>query len=80
MTGTAAEARREFWQIYHLPVVVIPTNRPCIRTRQPDRVFATEDGQVERHRRGDPPRPRTRPARSWSAPAASRPASASAGC
>ena len=42
MTGTAAEARREFWQIYHLPVVVIPTNRPCIRTRLPDRVHANE--------------------------------------
>jgi preprotein translocase subunit SecA len=31
MTGTAAEAATEFWQIYHLPVVAIPTNRPCIR-------------------------------------------------
>ncbi|MCY2924152.1 MAG: prepilin peptidase, partial [Planctomycetota bacterium] len=41
MTGTAAEAVPEFWQIYHLPVVVIPTNRPCIRTMHPDRVFAT---------------------------------------
>ncbi len=41
MTGTAAEARREFWQIYHLPVVVVPTNRPCIREHLPDRVFAT---------------------------------------
>ena len=42
MTGTAAEARREFWQIYHLPVVVIPTNRPCRRTHAPDAVYATE--------------------------------------
>ena len=42
MTGTASEARREFWQIYHLPVVVIPTNRPCIREVLPDSVFATE--------------------------------------
>ena len=42
MTGTAAEARREFWQIYHLPVVVIPTDRPCLRKHLPDRVFATE--------------------------------------
>jgi len=41
MTGTAAEAWREFWQIYHLPVVVIPTNRPCIRKHLPDRVLAT---------------------------------------
>ncbi len=42
MTGTAAEAWPEFWQIYHMPVVVIPTNRPCIRKMQPDRVFASE--------------------------------------
>jgi preprotein translocase subunit SecA len=42
MTGTATEAVREFWQIYHLPVAVIPTNRPCIRRKFPDRVFATE--------------------------------------
>ena len=42
MTGTAWEAWREFWQIYHLPVTVVPTNRPCIRTRYPDRVYATE--------------------------------------
>jgi len=42
MTGTAAEAWREFWQIYRLPVVVIPTNRPCVRRVLPDRVFATE--------------------------------------
>jgi len=45
MTGTAAEAWREFWQIYHLPVVTIPTNRPCIRKHLPDRVFATEDAK-----------------------------------
>jgi len=45
MTGTAAEAWREFWQIYHLPVVTIPTNRPCIRTEHPDRVFATQEAK-----------------------------------
>ncbi len=45
MTGTATEARTELWQIYHMPVVVIPTNRPCIRRRMPDRVFATEQAK-----------------------------------
>ncbi len=62
MTGTATEAVREFWQIYHLPVVVIPTNRPCIRVKYPDRVFATEqakwDAIIEEiqttHRQGRP--------------------------
>ena len=41
MTGTASEAAAEFWQIYHLPVVVIPTNRPCIRRNLPDIVLPT---------------------------------------
>ena len=45
MTGTCREATRELWQIYHLPVVVIPTNRPCIRVQKPDRVFATESAK-----------------------------------
>ncbi len=40
MTGTACEATSEFWQIYHLPVVVIPTNRPCARENRPDIVLA----------------------------------------
>ena len=43
MTGTAAEAGSEFWQIYRLPVVKIPTNRPCIRENLPTLVLPTED-------------------------------------
>jgi preprotein translocase subunit SecA len=42
MTGTAREAANEFWQIYHLPIVVIPTDRPCIRKYLPDMIFPTE--------------------------------------
>ncbi|MGN6366697.1 MAG: prepilin peptidase, partial [Phycisphaerae bacterium] len=45
MTGTGVESRREMWQIYHLPVVVIPTNKKCIRVQHPDLVFATEDAK-----------------------------------
>lgn len=41
MTGTAREAAGEFWHIYDLPVISIPTNRPCQRQILPDRVFAT---------------------------------------
>jgi preprotein translocase subunit SecA len=48
MTGTAAEARNEFWQIYHLPVVVIPTNRPCIRKYLPEIVLTTEQAKWSR--------------------------------
>lgn len=40
MTGTAWEARRELWQTYRVPSVRIPTNRPCLRTSEPMRVFA----------------------------------------
>jgi preprotein translocase subunit SecA len=39
MTGTAREAASEFWHIYGLPVITIPTNRPCIREELPDSVF-----------------------------------------
>ncbi len=45
MTGTATEATAEFWQVYHLPIVIIPTNRPCIRQSLPDRVFATQQAK-----------------------------------
>jgi preprotein translocase subunit SecA len=45
MTGTAAEAWREFWQIYHRPTVIIPTNRPCIRKYAADRVYATQQAK-----------------------------------
>jgi preprotein translocase subunit SecA len=45
MTGTAQEAAGEFWQIYNLPVVVIPTNRPCIRKVLPDIVLATKESK-----------------------------------
>ena len=41
MTGTAWEARGEFWQIYKLPVVRIPTHRPVQRQLLPDRAFPT---------------------------------------
>jgi preprotein translocase subunit SecA len=45
MTGTAREAAAEFWQIYRLPVIAIPTNRPCIREHWPDRIFADEESK-----------------------------------
>jgi preprotein translocase subunit SecA len=42
MTGTAATEAAEFWKIYHLEVVSIPTNRPLIRIEHDDQVFRTE--------------------------------------
>ncbi len=42
MTGTAMTEAGEFWQIYKLDVVAIPTNRPLIRIEQDDQIYATE--------------------------------------
>ncbi len=41
MTGTAETEASEFWEIYKLDVVVIPTNRPIIRDDRNDLVFKT---------------------------------------
>ncbi|MFQ5701185.1 MAG: DEAD/DEAH box helicase, partial [Acidobacteriota bacterium] len=62
MTGTADTEAVEFDKIYDLEVVVIPTNRPLIRTEYPDLVYRTAaekwDAVVEEigelQRRGQP--------------------------
>ncbi len=41
MTGTAETEAGEFWQIYKLDVVVVPTNRPVVRKDIEDLVFKT---------------------------------------
>ncbi len=41
MTGTAETEAKEFWDIYELDVVVIPTNRPIQRDDRDDMVFKT---------------------------------------
>ena len=41
MTGTAETEAKEFWDIYELDVVVIPTNRPIQRKDQNDLVYKT---------------------------------------
>ncbi len=41
-TGTAATEAEEFYEIYNLPVVVIPTNNPMIRNDYNDQIFRTE--------------------------------------
>lgn len=41
MTGTAETEAGEFWQIYKLDVVVIPTNRPIQRDDRQDKVYKT---------------------------------------
>jgi len=43
MTGTAWEANGEIWRTYRIPVVRIPTHKPCIRKQGSDRVFSNAD-------------------------------------
>src|SRR5207302_156118 len=47
MTGTAQTEAEEFSKIYRLDVVTIPTNRPCIREDNEDRVYRTEKEKYE---------------------------------
>lgn len=41
MTGTGAEVAKEMWLVYRLKSVRIPTNRPCLRHRLPDQIYAS---------------------------------------
>ena len=62
MTGTALTEDSEFRQIYKLPVVPIPTNRPVVRKDMPDLIYRTADAKyravvdevVGRHEKGQP--------------------------
>ena len=47
MTGTAKTEEDEFKQIYGLPVLVIPTNKPLIREAKPDVIFRTEKAKFD---------------------------------
>lgn len=47
MTGTAFTSRREFKNIYHMGVLVVPPNRPSQRVDLPTRFFLTEQEKYE---------------------------------
>lgn len=47
MTGTADTEAYEFQQIYGLEVVVIPTNKPCIRKDNADMIYLTKEEKFE---------------------------------
>lgn len=47
MTGTAQSAADEFHEFYGLRVVVIPTNKPCIRRDLPDLVFTHKEAKYK---------------------------------
>ena len=62
MTGTAMTEDAEFREVYHIPVTVIPPNRPVIRQDHDDLVYRTVDAKFKavaddverRHKMGQP--------------------------
>jgi preprotein translocase subunit SecA len=62
MTGTALKIGDQLREFYGLEVAVIPSNRPCIRVDEPDRVYASAEEKeialiaevVEAHETGRP--------------------------
>jgi preprotein translocase subunit SecA len=42
MTGTAMTEANEFWKVYHLDVIAIPTNKPLTRRSDPDVIYRSE--------------------------------------
>src|SRR5438128_7127102 len=47
MTGTAMTEANEFWKIYKLDVIAIPTNRSMRRLNSPDVIYCTEREKFE---------------------------------
>ena len=62
MTGTAATEAEEFWKIYKLEVVIVPTNLPMIREDTNDLIYRDQKAKYdavvreleERHKAGQP--------------------------
>lgn len=62
MTGTASTAAGELKEFYALDVLVIPTNKPCIRKDHSDLIFTHKEAKLraivadvkERHQKGQP--------------------------
>jgi preprotein translocase subunit SecA len=62
MTGTAATEKEEFFRIYNLDVVEIPTNVPVVRNDEPDQVYKSQRAKFKAamdeieaaHKRGQP--------------------------
>jgi preprotein translocase subunit SecA len=62
MTGTAATSAEEFFKVYKLDTVIIPTNKPAVRKDLQDKIYKNEAGKYkalvkeikERHLAGQP--------------------------
>ncbi len=48
MTGTAYTEKNEFHEIYNLEVIVIPSNKKCIRIDKSDKVYLTKEEKYEK--------------------------------
>src|SRR3989344_927935 len=46
MTGTALSSEEEFYTVYGLEVVVVPTNKPVTRKDYDDLIFQTREGEI----------------------------------
>ena len=47
MTGTASTEKEEFYKIYGLDVVTVPTNKPDRRKDNPDRIYKSSIGKYK---------------------------------
>jgi preprotein translocase subunit SecA len=62
MTGTAVTSKEEFFKVYRLDTVSVPTNKPMVRDDKNDLIFQTEQGKFkavartvkELHKKGQP--------------------------
>ncbi len=62
MTGTALSSEEEFYTVYKLEVIVVPTNKPVLRKDHDDLIFQTRAGKYraaaraikDRHLKGQP--------------------------
>ncbi|MEK7134974.1 MAG: preprotein translocase subunit SecA, partial [Patescibacteria group bacterium] len=62
MTGTAATSAEEFYKVYNLGVVIVPTHKPMIRKNLSDKIYKNEEAKFkavvkeikERHEKSQP--------------------------
>ena len=47
MTGTAISSAEEFYKVYQLETISIPTNNPMIRQNLVDKIYSTEKGKIK---------------------------------
>jgi preprotein translocase subunit SecA len=52
MTGTAKTSAEEFYKVYGLETVEVPTNKPVVRLDHNDQIFQTEEGKFKALARG----------------------------